>query len=152
MPDPVWYYARGEVERGPFTAVQIKALAHAGKLRRDDLVWKEGMESWTAAKEISELFPAETPAAESIPANGAAVAHELAPVSRVAEPPAWAASDMLRLATPLGWGCLCVGVACVIVARGCESVGHTRIARLEAAARLQADEQWQRKRNPLATE
>ena len=44
MSDSVWYYARGEQEKGPITTVQIKALSAAGKLQKDDFVWKEGMD------------------------------------------------------------------------------------------------------------
>src|SRR5262245_10616945 len=70
MADPVWYYARGEVERGPFTLTQIKALANASKLRPDDLVWKEGMDNWTAAKEVAELFPPAGLVADAAATNG----------------------------------------------------------------------------------
>ena len=57
MSDPIWYYARGESEQGPISSAQIKALAATGALRRDDLVWKEGMENWLPASDIDELFP-----------------------------------------------------------------------------------------------
>lgn len=65
MADSVWYYARGDVERGPFTLNQIKALANAAKVRPDDLVWREGMETWTVAKQVVELFPPATTVGES---------------------------------------------------------------------------------------
>ena len=59
MSDPVWYYARGETRKGALSTGQMKALAAAGKIRPDDLVWKEGMENWLPAGEIPELFPPE---------------------------------------------------------------------------------------------
>ena len=32
MTDPVWYYARGDVEKGPLSIAQMRALAAAGKI------------------------------------------------------------------------------------------------------------------------
>ena len=57
MSESIWYYARGESEQGPISSAQIKALAATGALRRDDLVWKEGMQNWLPASDVDELFP-----------------------------------------------------------------------------------------------
>jgi hypothetical protein len=148
MTEPVWYYARGEVERGPFTSLQIKALASAGKLRRNDLVWKEGMENWTSAEQVDELFPGtldgDTPAVDS--------PTPFRPRGTYPEPSPLISDDLSRLLTTCAWGCLMVGMGCVVIARGCESLGDRKVSRLDAAAKLQAVEEWQRQRTPIASE
>lgn len=58
-----WFYAQGDKQQGPVTATEIKALADAGKLKPDDLVWREGMDEWIAARRVKGLFESEAPAA-----------------------------------------------------------------------------------------
>lgn len=154
MADPIWYYARGEVERGPFTTIQIKALANAGKLRQDDLVWKEGMENWTSAKEVAELFPTDRPAGEAKPAAPSTLASESPTTTRAAYPElsAGATPELTQLFTIGGRACLVLGLLCVVLVRGCESLGERKVARLHAAAKLQAAQEWQRNRGPIAGE
>jgi hypothetical protein len=86
MSDAVWYYAQGDEEHGPVTAVQLKALAEQGKLRPSDLVWKEGMEDWKPANEVRGLFSQD--AVEKASAAGDAPAEPAAapPTSSVAPP------------------------------------------------------------------
>ena len=45
-----WYYARGNKQMGPVTAVELKRLAAAGELHPDDLVWREGLTEWAPAE------------------------------------------------------------------------------------------------------
>ena len=52
-----WYYAQGNVPKGPVSAAEIKRLATAGDLAPSDLVWKEGMTDWSEASSAKELFP-----------------------------------------------------------------------------------------------
>lgn len=40
---------------GPFNMAGLKQLVQSGKLTRETLVWKQGMENWTAAGQIPEL-------------------------------------------------------------------------------------------------
>jgi hypothetical protein len=136
------------VERGPFTSVQIKALASAGKLRRNDLVWKEGMENWTSAEQVVELFP-ESPDGE---ASTDASPTPLRQRGAFPEPSPLVSEDLSRLLTTCAWGCLMVGMSGVVTARGCESLGDRKVSRLDAAAKLQAVEEWQRQRTPIASE
>ncbi|MGE0759870.1 MAG: DUF4339 domain-containing protein [Pirellulaceae bacterium] len=153
MSEPVWYYARGEVERGPFTSPQIKALAQAGKIRRDDLVWKEGMENWTAAHELRELFPAESFAGETAkPATGPLNENAGGVAASLPHFATQASSEFVKLLTTAAWGSLAVGVFCLVAARGCESFADGRLARVTAGARLEAVEEWQRQRTPWITE
>src|SRR5688572_15925113 len=138
MAEPVWYYARGDVERGPFTLTQIKALANASKLRPDDLVWKEGMENWTAAREVSELFPSASAGlvGDSTPPNGS----EVIPESKASAKGAKSSGPLngelravfQRIVRVLAW----LGIALVVGTRGCESLSEQRVARLNAVAEI----------------
>ena len=40
---------------GPFDTEKLIKMARKGKLTRESLVWKEGMESWTKAVEVEDL-------------------------------------------------------------------------------------------------
>ena len=63
MSDSVWYYAQNDQERGPVSTAELRSLAATGKLRSSDLVWKEGMEVWTAASQVKGLMPEAAPSA-----------------------------------------------------------------------------------------
>ena len=53
-----WYYAKGGTRYGPVSMDQLKELAARGKLGPDDLVWREGLETWVRARTIPDLpFP-----------------------------------------------------------------------------------------------
>jgi len=137
MSEPVWYYARGEVEKGPLSTVQIKALAAAGKVRPDDYVWKEGMENWVPAGEIQELFPAEAartkergPEPEAGEAETAIVTVRGTP----RRPTAARAVEWLAIVRVTSRGLLLAGLATVLIARGCDRLGERYVARLQAVA------------------
>lgn len=51
-----WYYARGGEQFGPYSAADIKRLADAGKILPDDLVWRDGMDEWIAARKVKGIF------------------------------------------------------------------------------------------------
>ncbi|NMC19810.1 MAG: DUF4339 domain-containing protein, partial [Thermogutta sp.] len=70
-----WYYAKGEQKIGPITAGELKRLAQNSELLPDDLVWREGLRDWMAAKRIRGLFP-ESEAAEAAPAAPSPAAQE----------------------------------------------------------------------------
>lgn len=57
MADVLWYYAKNDQQLGPISGVELRRLAQAGDLTRDDLVWREGMENWAAAGRVKGLFP-----------------------------------------------------------------------------------------------
>ncbi len=78
MASPEWYYAKDNVQHGPVSAAELRQLAGRGELQPEDLVWREGMDDWIAAKRVKGLFdgdeppralkaPPEAPAAEAIP-------------------------------------------------------------------------------------
>jgi GYF domain 2 len=55
-----WYVARGKEKFGPFSAVQLKALASQGRLSPTDMLHQEGMPKWVAASSVQGLFAATT--------------------------------------------------------------------------------------------
>jgi hypothetical protein len=96
MADSIWYYAIEDEEKGPVTAAQLKALAASAQLNPDDLVWREGLEDWKPARDVSGLFtgaaaktttrPAEpTPPPAAEPAKPQE--HAAAPQAQPVEPP-----------------------------------------------------------------
>ena len=68
MPEVQWYYARNDKQFGPISAAELKQLADSGQLSPDDLLWREGMDSWATAINLRGLFTSEatanTPTAE----------------------------------------------------------------------------------------
>lgn len=151
MSDAVWYYAQGDEEHGPVTAVQLKALAEQGKLRPSDLIWKEGMEDWKPANEVRGLFAAGTmekaAASADAPADSgpeppapAAPAFESTPSfqSSTRKPkrkgPGGLAIEPLQYGRLFGQPALLLGLILVLTARGCDSIGNRGVGRLEAKA------------------
>ena len=51
-----WYYAQNNERRGPVSFTRLKAMAAAGWLGRDDLVWRQGMADWVPARDAAGLF------------------------------------------------------------------------------------------------
>lgn len=52
-----WYYGQNGVQGGPVSLADMRQLVSNGQLRREDLVWREGMPNWAPAGTIHELFP-----------------------------------------------------------------------------------------------
>jgi hypothetical protein len=158
MSDSIWYYARGESEQGPISSAQIKALAATGALRRDDLVWKEGMENWLPASDVDELFPnhkkktKETTkeATSSTKENGQPTPKPTA--SRPSLPPDVDVAEVIR---SVGRGLVVFGVLIVLMSRGCDSLGVRKVARLEALAEIAESafqRSWDREKSSLEDE
>lgn len=60
VPPPIpvavtYYYAHEGHQAGPVTFEQLRSLFANRTVNRDTLVWKQGMASWTALKEVEEL-------------------------------------------------------------------------------------------------
>ncbi len=58
----IWYYADGSERRGPVTEAEFATLVAQGTIRRDTLVWHEGLPEWQeygrfASPELSPLPP-----------------------------------------------------------------------------------------------
>ncbi|MGE3106779.1 MAG: SPFH domain-containing protein [Phycisphaerales bacterium] len=65
LPSPprVFVAVNGQ-QAGPFDLDQLRQMAASGELRRDSLVWKDGMSAWTAAgsvPDIASVFAASPP-------------------------------------------------------------------------------------------
>lgn len=137
MSDPIWYYARGESEQGPISFAQIKALAATGALRRDDLVWKEGMDSWLPASDVEELFPNGKKKSKEVvkkTAPGTKENGNSTPRPKVSRPALPADVDMAQVIRSVGRGLVVLGVLIVLMSRGCDSLGVRKVARLQALA------------------
>src|SRR3954470_12754931 len=75
MTEAAWYYAIDGRQRGPVDETTLRALAAQGVLRREDLIWTDGMVDWAAAGTMPWLFgavppvgPAPAPAQPAAPA------------------------------------------------------------------------------------
>ena len=44
-----WYYVREGQQAGPVEATRLVQLLATGEVRRDELVWKDGMADWVAS-------------------------------------------------------------------------------------------------------
>lgn len=73
-----WYYSVDGDRQGPITSAELKKLADGGKVGPADLVWKEGMADWVAAKSIKGLFGAAAAAAGSAATGGIGAAAQAA--------------------------------------------------------------------------
>ena len=71
-----WYYAANNEQKGPVNESEIKADLASGKLPPESLVWKDGMDNWTPANQVSAFMfrPAPAPAAIQPPAPSKTVA------------------------------------------------------------------------------
>jgi hypothetical protein len=146
MSDPVWYYAQGDSEKGPLTTAQIKAMTGAGKIRRDDFVWKEGMETWAPARDLPELFDPEL-SIKTLPPESKATKRKSAETNAEKS-----SSDVAR---PLGQLAIALGLLVVLLARGCDSLGNRYVARLDAVSettQYQFLRDWQSRRELLRAE
>lgn len=77
-----WYYAHENERAGPVPPVELKQLAAAGELLPDDLVWREGMDEWVAARNVRGLFEGTASEAAAGPPKAAATfADDFQPVS-----------------------------------------------------------------------
>ncbi|MBS1714231.1 MAG: DUF4339 domain-containing protein [Armatimonadetes bacterium] len=72
-----WYYLGSSGQMGPMSEEQLLELADSAVLTRDTMVWKVGMEAWTAAGSVPRLAerlrPVWTPPPppQNVPGHGA---------------------------------------------------------------------------------
>jgi uncharacterized membrane protein len=67
-----WYYAADNEQKGPINEAELKAHLASNKIPADTLVWKDGMESWTPANQVSAFsFRAAPEPAKVQPGSGA---------------------------------------------------------------------------------
>jgi uncharacterized membrane protein len=74
-----WYYAANNEQKGPVNESELKADLAAGKIPDDTLVWKDGMDNWTPAKQVPAFsfrqppVPAKVQPTATTPDGGATV-------------------------------------------------------------------------------
>lgn len=57
MPDVAsWFVLQGEKKVGPFVSSKLKDMVQTGRLKPQDLVWKEGFADWVQADRVKGLF------------------------------------------------------------------------------------------------
>lgn len=103
-----WFYWHEADVLGPFSGQQLVALAAAGDILPDDIVWREGVERGVPAHKVQHLF------AEPSPVAAATTPAEAAPAAPVPEPvkPSWdggRASTSGRGRATAGKGTIIVG-------------------------------------------
>jgi len=119
------------------TTAQVKALASAGKIQPDDLVWKEGMVNWAAAREVDELFPGDKPKSLLGTKTELPSAGEIQ--GSLEQARTRAGRRRSPLARPLGRTTVIAGLFMVLISRGCDSLArHEQQFQTQAAA-LQSD-------------
>src|SRR5205085_6133057 len=57
MAEQTWYYTRGGQQVSPVSAEELRRLASAGQVAREELVWREGMTEWQPLHAVAELQP-----------------------------------------------------------------------------------------------
>jgi hypothetical protein len=62
----VWFVAQGNSKAGPYAGSELKAMALAGQIQPETLIWKEGLAKWIIASSVKGLF--DQPAPSSPPA------------------------------------------------------------------------------------
>lgn len=71
----VWYYADKGSQRGPLTDEEFDALLKSGRLTKETLVWKDGMDNWTALSELPEGVLVASPPEASLTGSPESGAH-----------------------------------------------------------------------------
>jgi tellurite resistance protein len=51
-----WHVSIGGKQQGPFTDVELRAMASRGELTPDSHIWKNGMAQWAKASQLKGLF------------------------------------------------------------------------------------------------
>ena len=175
MADAVWYFADGDVQRGPITEAQLRALIGTGNLTPEDQVWKEGMEDWTPAGEIPGLFnqaasatPPATPGTLGATDAKTKMTKTAKPATAPASPVADAKPRMARVrfnvqrpveifrfAAFLGQPLLLVSLLLILLSRGCDRLGERHVTRALAQAKLAESDfqdEWDRQKLSIEQE
>jgi len=165
-----WYYAQGDEEKGPVPTAELKSMRASGKLKPDDLVWKDGMADWAPASTVPGLF-AEPPGSRptpppggrsgSIPVNSPQGSERFKTLEPAAAPTVATRRPLLSslslpmnltqigkmIATPV----LLMGLLIVVWAKGCDTLGTRYVARVAARASIAESEFDQERAALIAT-
>lgn len=166
MPEPIWYFAVGDEERGPVTEAQIRTLIGTGNLSRDDLVWREGLDDWMPAGEVPGLFGKEPGGTKGAPPVVRTSQEPASKKDSATAPPAVPASPPIRrlrirltapvnvfrhwafVAQPLVLG----GFLVMLLSKGCDALAERDVARANARPQLAESgfqDEWNREKASL---
>jgi hypothetical protein len=115
MPEVQWYYARNDQQFGPVSAAELKQLADAGRLSPDDLLWREGWESWNTAVNLRGLFAQSATPAASTPQTTLVTEKPAVAVAPPRTAPAVAAPQGVALRRVMRTTQILLWVMCVLV-------------------------------------
>jgi len=156
MSDLIWYYARGDAEKGPLSTAQIKTLAAAGKIRPEDLVWHEGMESWVPASTVPDLLPNGTAKSKDRDrAETESLAGGKLPVIAAGAAPLVHRFPPGTLVRYVARALACAAFFTVLLTRGCERLSDRHVAQSQARITLAEQRhrtEWNEKQRQVASE
>jgi GYF domain 2 len=105
-----WHYVHDGRSVGPVSTIELREMAIAGTLQPSDLVWKQGMENWVAAGQVTGLMRRSSPppiptAVQTAPPIGRGTSADVAP-------PLWnpGAAGIWSLFLPWAMGALLVAL------------------------------------------
>lgn len=131
MAESSWYYADGDMDKGPINESQLRELFRSGKLNSNTLIWRDGMKDWVPARQVKGMaVPTESP--------GSAKSK---PTRRQTEPAAGLV-ERFHLANPLYYGkrigqpLMLLGLLLVLLAKGCDSIGQRYVDRMNGKNQL----------------
>ena len=81
-----WYYGRGDQQIGPVSPAELRRAAAAGEFGPDDLVWRDGMTHWIAARNVKGLFDDAAQVSKLTTAEPAPAPVDLPPASAALTP------------------------------------------------------------------
>jgi hypothetical protein len=121
----MWYFGRDGRQEGPISDEQLRIMVSNGSLRREDLVWRDGMADWQPAGQIPGLpFPSPaTYAPPPPPAPPSPAASPYAPPQTLYIPPPSFGGAGFDIPNYLPWAiaatlvcCMPGGVAAIVYA------------------------------------
>ena len=65
-----WHIYRGGQQEGPYTWEQLRSIVASGAIRAEDMVWREGMSTWTRVDQVMGLSDLLGPAMAGPPPPG----------------------------------------------------------------------------------
>jgi hypothetical protein len=127
-----WYYAKQGRQEGPVGAEALRAKLVSGELARTDLVWREGMEKWTAAEEVPELSapPPGAGISAQLPQPPAGIPPSMGMMGPVAPTSGLAIASLVCGLVGLFLSIACIGIFCGLPAVIC---GHAALNTMRAS-------------------
>ena len=161
MPEAQWYYADGDIRKGPYLVAELKSIAQSGKVTPESLIWRSGFEDWVLASRVKGLFVDEPlkeskqPETSPEPSQGEEVAE---PQAGSPLPDSFWPVEQAKESTPIpvlliAKTLIAVGLALIILARGCDSLEQRYAESLSGQLELmkaEFDASWDTKNEELS--